>query len=82
MNARRQDLDNLKNLHEFLTLQGASTVSVRMADNTIVEMSMERLGQLCVELQGLGLSQYQKKWQKLALVDAAVSVEEVKAIIW
>ena len=82
VNARRQDLDNLKNLHEFLTLQGASTVSVRMADNTMVEMSLSRLGQLCVELQGLGLSLYQKKWQKIAEVDTAVTVAEVNAVIW
>lgn len=27
VNARRQDLDNLKNLHEFMTAQGASTVA-------------------------------------------------------
>lgn len=82
VDARRHDLDNLKNLHILMSNINATTVSVRMHDDTMVNMPLSRLDQLCLELANFGLSLYQKKWQKMAELELAASVTDVKAITW
>lgn len=82
VDARRQDLDNLRNLCAYLINTNVTTATVRMHDNSFVEMSITRLAALCTELQGKGIALYQKKWQKLADIEAATTIEAVKAITW
>lgn len=84
VDARRTDLDNLKNYRDLLVSISATTATVRMHDNIPVDMGITRLQSLVSELIAAGLALYQHKWALEAQVDdpSITTVAQVNAVVW
>lgn len=82
IDSRRTDLDNLKNLAAYLYGMNATQTQLRLADNSMIVVTLTRLEEIIAELIGHGLALYQLKWVKLELIEAATTVAEVQAVVW
>lgn len=82
IDSRRTDLDNLKNLAAYLYGVGATQTQLRLADNSMIVVTLTRLEEIIAELIAHGLALYQLKWAKLELIEAATTAAEVQAVVW
>lgn len=82
IDAKRTDLDNLKNLATYVEKYSLTEIQVRMHDNTMITVTKARLDEIVQELIDYGLSLYQKKWRLTSEIDAAATKEAVQDIQW
>lgn len=71
MDARREDIDNLRNLVEVLEAIGETTAEIRDANNEFHVMTLGDIRNLRMEMTQAGLALYQAKWQAEQELDAA-----------
>lgn len=78
-NGDRRTLENIRGLHDMLQ-NDESTVPYRDYDNQSHELTKPQLAVLMQELQQNGLNLYTQKWTKQAEVEAAKTLEQLRAI--
>lgn len=71
MDARREDIDNLRNLLEVLEDLGETAAEIRDANNEFHFLTLDDIRTLRMEMTQAGLALYQAKWQAEQALDAA-----------
>ena len=82
INARRTDLENLKEVKLQLEEDNLPSVPFRCFDNSFVELTLSDVNIMIKELREYGFSLYRRKWTLLYLIDIATTKEEVDLVSW
>lgn len=82
INSSRGDLDNLRNLRDYMVATNQTTTTLRDFDNVYHQVTIDELSTIILELQGHGLWLYQHKWDKESEIDSCTTVDQVMAVTW
>ena len=79
--ATHNDVQNVQSLISFMSANNISEIDYKGYDST-APATIEQLQSLLLEMQGWGLSQYQKKWSLEAQIKLTTTIDELNLIVW